>query len=100
MTSIFNLFAAASAPVKLDVIRTGVTDLGTTTIPLATKIKSILSYYYHDRWAIKDILKKTYEDNQVKYQQVAMNALSQFEQRLRRSEVENLKNRVVNKLEE
>ena len=39
-----NLFAAATAPVKLDVIRAGVTDLGSTIIPLATKKKSILLY--------------------------------------------------------
>jgi len=37
-----NLFAAARAPVRLDVIRAGVTDLGSTTICFATKNKVYL----------------------------------------------------------
>ena len=38
-----NLFAAATAPVKLDVIRAGVTDLGSTIIPLATIKKKYIT---------------------------------------------------------
>jgi len=37
-----NLFAAARAPVRLDVIWAGVTDLGSTTICFATKNKVYL----------------------------------------------------------
>lgn len=79
-TSELNLSAAARAPVKLDAIRAGVTDLGSTTIPLATKH----FHYYHD----ESQQKETYEDNQVKYLRVAAHTLSQSEQQRRRSKVE------------